>query len=372
MTRSFAPGLAAHACTTVRKLRELPIQGKVLCKVGDEVTAEQVVAEAELQGEMRIVRASDELGLAPTELPRALKVKEGDSVSKDDMLAEISGLWGLFRQSVSSPLSGVIEFISTTTGHIGVRAPATKLELSAYISGRVVEVQEGRSALIESNGAYVQGIFGVGGERLGKLKILPIGQNETFEARHVPADAAGQILVGGKNVSYVAIKAAIKAHAVGIVTSSVDDGALRELLGYDIGVAITGDEQIPITLIITEGFGDLPLSNRVIDILKLHDGKVCSINGATQVRAGAIRPEIIIPLASPPAEISSHDEGDGSLAVGRRIRCVRVPYFGELGTITELPTDPERIETGAWTRVLRATLDRGESVTVPRANVERI
>lgn len=372
MTRSFAPGLAAHANTTVRKLRELPIKGRVLRKVGDEVTADEVVAETELQGEMRIVRASDELGLPPSELTRALKVSEGQIVSKGEVLAEISGLWGLFRQTTYSPLAGTVEFISETTGHIGVRAPATKLELSAYISGRVVEVTEGRSALIETTGAYVQGIFGVGGERLGKLKILPIGQNEVFEAKHVPADAAGQILVGGKNVSYGAIKAAIKAHAVGIVTSSVDDGALRELLGYDIGVAITGDEQIPITLIITEGFGDLPLSNRVLDILKAHDGKVCSINGATQVRAGAIRPEILVPMAVQPVENSLQNEGDGSLALGKRIRCVRVPYFGELGTITELPTDPERIETGAWTRVLRATLDRGDTVTVPRANVERI
>jgi hypothetical protein len=37
---------------------------------------------------------------------------------------------------------------------------------------------------------------------------------------------------------------------------------LREYVGFDIGVAITGDEDLPLTLIITEGFGGMSLSDR--------------------------------------------------------------------------------------------------------------
>jgi hypothetical protein len=199
---------------------------------------------------------------------------------------------------------------------------------------------------------------------------------EILDIKHIPADAAGQILVGGCKVTLAAIRAAVKAHAVGIVTSSVDDVTLREYVGFDIGVAITGDEDLPLTLIITEGFGGMSLSDRVLTILKKYDGKVCSINGATQVRAGAIRPEVIISTGLSPEEgnivSSAANQENGALATGGRIRCIRIPYFGEVGTILELPSNPEKIETGAVTRVLKARLDSGLEVTVPRANVERI
>jgi hypothetical protein len=41
-----------------------------------------------------------------------------------------------------------------------------------------------------------------------------------------------------------------------------------------------------------------------------------------------------------------------------------------MGVIEELPHELVRIETGASVRVLRAKLDDGRQVTVPRANVE--
>lgn len=376
MAGSFAPGLTALDSTSITKVRELPIKGEIVCQIGDEVTADQVIARAEMQGEMRIVRVAEELGISPTELDGALKVKEGDTVVANSPIAEISGLWGLFRQSVVTPISGVVEFISASTGHVGIRAPSRNLELTAYISGKVVGIVPERSVTISTVGAFVQGIFGVGGERLGKLRLLPIQPNEVLDLAHIPADAAGQILVGGSKVTLAAIKAAVKAHAVGLVTSSIDDVTLREYVGYDIGVAITGDEDLPLTLIITEGFGGMPLSDRVLTILKKYDGKVCSINGATQVRAGAVRPEVIIPTGLPQEglnlTVSSVGQEGGALAVGGKIRCIRVPYFGEVGTILELPSNPEKIETGAVTRVLRARLDNGLEVTVPRANVERI
>ena len=97
---------------------------------------------------------------------------------------------------------------------------------------------------------------------------------------------------------------------------------------------------------------------------------MASINGATQVRAGAIRPEIFIEGKNFGSGQAIQDyEG---LDIGARIRGIRAPFFGIAGTVTELPFAAEKIETGAKTRVLRMKLDSGETVTVPRANVELI
>ena len=89
-----------------------------------------------------------------------------------------------------------------------------------------------------------------------------------------------------------------KAHDVGvlgIVGGGINDQDLKVILGYDLGVAITGNEVGP-TLVVTEGFGDISMGERTFDLLCSHEGRKASINGATQIRAGVIRPEVIIPL----------------------------------------------------------------------------
>jgi hypothetical protein len=369
VSSALTPALAVTSRTTLRRRRELPITGEVLVREGDLVEGTHIVARAHLEGELRLVRAAESLGIPASDLPSVLKVDVGAEVPEGAVLAEMRGLWGLFRSVVVSPIAGTVEFVSSVTGHIGVRAASKPLNLNAYIKGRIVAVDANRSVVIESESTFVQGIFGVGGERLGKVRMLPIGGETKVTEREIPEDVEGAILVGGHSPTIGALRKASRGGAVGFVTGSIDDKALREYVGYDIGVALTGDEPVSMTVIITEGFGVLPMSERVVVTLNRVDGCVASINGATQVRAGAQRPELIAPMVQdvPGVEIGGH-----TLSVGARIRLIRVPFFGATGAISELPHALERIETGAHVRVLRAVLDDGRQVTVPRANVELV
>jgi hypothetical protein len=369
VSSALTPALAVTSRTTVRRRRDLPIAGEVLVREGDVVEGAQVVARALLEGELRLVRVAEVLGIPARDLPSVLKVQVGVEVTEGDVIAEMRGVWGLFRSVVTSPISGTIEFVSHVTGHIGVRAKAKPLNLTAYMTGKVVSVEANRSVVIESESTFVQGIFGVGGERLGTVRMLAIAGDTVVTERDIPDRVDGAILVGGHSPTIGALRKASKGGAVGFVTGSIDDKALREYVGYDIGVALTGDEPVSMTVIITEGFGALPMSDRVIATLSRVDGRVACINGATQVRAGAQRPELISPMSQ---DLESVEVGAHTLSVGARIRLIRVPFFGETGTISELPHALERIETGAHVRVLRAVLDDGRHVTVPRANVELV
>ena len=369
MSNALTPALAVTSRTTLRRRRELPIAGAVLVKVGEVVSGSQVIARAQLEGELRLVRAAEALGIPAQDLPAALAIKVGSDVVEGAVLAEMRGLWGLFRSVVASPISGTVEFISNVTGHIGVRAPSKPLDLNAYMAGKVIGVESDRSVVIESESTFVQGIFGVGGERLGIVRMLPIAGVTQVLEEHIPDKIEGAILVGGNSPTIAALRKASQGGAVGFVTGSIDDQALREYVGYDIGVALTGDEPVSMTVIITEGFGALPMSDRVVTTLKRVDGCTACINGATQVRAGAQRPEIIAPMAQ---DAQAGDMAPHTLCVGARIRLIRVPFFGATGTISELPHALERIETGAHVRVLKAALDDGRQVTVPRANVELV
>ncbi len=368
MGQLFSPGLQARRIATVRKLRELSIPGTVTVRVGDRVTADDVVAHADQAGEVMMLRVAEKLGIDPLEVERGLKVTVGQAVSSGDIICEHAGLFGLFRSVFRAPVAGTIDFITARTGHIGVRLPSKRLELRAYIDGVVVDIVPGKSVTIEARGALLQGIFGVGGERSGTIVVLPVGDDEEIHERHIVGDVQGAIVVGGTRPSGAALRYAASQGAVGMVVGSIDDQALAEYLGYDLGIALTGDEAISMSLIVTEGFGAIPMAARTSRILKEFVGRRASLNGATQVRAGALRPEIIIAHAEPGAD--DRDAALEGLRVGASIRLIRVPYFGLRGTITELPAVAQRIDTGAFARVLVARLDDGRTVAVPRANVE--
>jgi len=373
MGTAYTPGLTVSANTVILKTRRLPIKGEVLVQEGEVVQPDTVVARALLPGILQTVRVAQTLGIEPKQIHSALKVKEGDTVEKDQVIAETKGFLGLFRGVAKSPVAGTVELISDVTGHVGVRQPPTVIDVNAYVQGRVVKVLPQEGAVIETQGALIQGIFGVGGERRGTLRVLVSSPNETLTAQHIPDDVAGQILVGGAAVEADAITRAAERGAVGIVAGGIRDTDLIRYLGRDIGVAITGSEDIPLSIIVTEGFGAIQMASRTFRLLKSLEGKTASINGATQIRAGVIRPEIIVPLEDPSHLPESPPAREAQmLDIGSAVRIIREPYFGRLGTVVELPPELMEIESGTHARVLKARLDDGTVAVVPRANVEII
>ncbi len=369
MTQALTPGLQVLAGTVVRKTRELPVPGETLCRLGDTVTPYAVVARAELPGEITILRIPESLGIEPLEALNGLKVDEGDAVAEGDLVCEHVGLFGLFRSRLHASVDGTVEFVARRTGHLGLRLAPHAIELRAYVPGKVVGIDPGKSVTIESRGAFIQGIFGVGGERYGTIRMLDGGPRTVVGRKRIPDDAAGQVLVGGTRPTLEAIQRAAEVGAAGMVVGSIDDQTLTAYLGYELGMAVTGHEDVPLTVIVTEGFGWLPLAERTHSLLQSLDGRAASVNGATQVRAGAVRPEIIV--ARDDVEPGGGEEdAETGLRIGAPIRIIRVPHFGVTAEVAALPPEPQPIETGARTRVLEARLPDGKVVTVPRANVE--
>ena len=280
MGTAYTPGLTVSGQAVVRKTRLLPIKGQVLVRPGDRVEPEQIVARAELPGLITTVKLAELLGVEAREVPSYLTVKEGDALKKGQLLAETKGFFGLFKSRVTAPCDGTFESLFKVSGHMALREPPIPIEKTAYIRGRVVEVMEGNGAVIETEGAFVQGIFGVGGERHGALSVCVDSADTILDAGHITEDHRGRILVGGAGVTAEGIRRAAQVGAFGIVCGGVKDSDLIEYLGFDIGVAITGQESIPITIIVTEGFGFLAMAERTFGLLKSLEGRQASINGA--------------------------------------------------------------------------------------------
>ena len=368
---AYTPGLKVKRAMLVRKTRRLPIPGKVLVEEGDEVDFKTIIARTELAGEPEIVKVAILLGVEPEDVPRYMTKKVGDEVKEGDVIAHYRAFFGLIKRDVVSPVDGVIESISDITGQVVIRKPPVPLEVDAYIPGKVVEVLPNEGAVIETNAAFIQGIFGIGGETHGVIKMAVDSPDEELTADHISDDDRGAILIGGSLVTLDALRKGVEVGVSCIVAGGIRHRDLTEFMGEEIGVAITGHEEVGLTLIITEGFGKLRMSRRAFNLFKSFDGYKAAANGATQIRAGVMRPEVIIPH-SEFYEEKSGDELAAGMVPGTPVRIIRAPYFGAIGRVHSLPIDLQQVETESYVRVLEVELEDGRIVTVPRANVEII
>lgn len=374
MAHAYTPGLKVARDEVVRKQRRLPLKGDVVVGVGDSVTPNQIVAHTEIPGDPESVNMANLLGIESSDVPGRMFVNEGDEVEKGQVVAVNTAFFGLIKNERRAPITGVVEMISPVTGQVLFRHPPVPLDVKAYVRGRVAEVIPEEGVIVETRGALIQGIFGVGGEHQGDIRVMVDRPDAVLDPSDIDSDCEGQILVVGLLATSDMLYRAAEVGAVGVVAGGIIDEDLVDYLGYDIGVAITGQEDIPLALIVTEGFGPMEIAPRTFELLQELEGRYASMTGATQIRAGVMRPEIVCPHDDQ-EEMSGADTADElamGLGIGTPIRIIREPYFGEQAEVIELPLTLEVVESEARVRVLKARLEDGTEVVVPRANVEII
>jgi len=373
MAHAYTPGLKVTEELLVKKRRILPLKGDVVVKVGDEVSPDDVVARTHLPGNVVPLNVANKLGLPPEDLELVMVKKEGDEIKEGEPLAIKKSFIKWFSSTCEATINGKVESISHVTGQVLQRGEPIPVEVKAYLKGKVTEVIPNEGVVVTCVGSFVQGIFGIGGETSGNIVIATPDNSTVLSEDLIKPEMKDMIIVGGSLVTADAFRKALKIGIRGIVVGGLDDKDLRDFLGYDIGVAITGSEDISTTLVITEGFGQMNMAAKTYELLKQHEGEMACINGATQIRAGVIRPEVVIPAASQvKVEESARSEEIQGLQAGSVIRVIRHPYFGQLGKVTDLPSPLQKLESESKARVLEVEFDDGTRATVPRANVEMI
>ncbi|WP_237225845.1 hypothetical protein [Rubinisphaera sp. JC750] len=374
MAHAYTPGLKVSERTTLHVRRQLPIAGKVDVNQGDTVSARDVVAEASIPGNVYPINLANQIGVSPADIQSCMLVNEGDPVEVGTVLGRSKGIFGLFKQSYASKTAGTLETVSKITGQIIIRGAPLPVQVLAYVPGQIIEVLPDHGVVIESTVSLIQGIFGIGGEQYGEIRMVCEKSNQPLTADLITADMRGQILIGGARMTNDAIEKAREVGASAVVSGGIDDQDLKTILGYDLGVAITGTEKIETTLIITEGFGDIGMAERTFELFKSRSGSLASVNGATQIRAGVMRPEVVIPIETAEKSNDVFEDGvfEGILEPGTLVRIIRDPYFGVIGRVAGLPAEPQVLGSGSKARVLEVEVNGEPPLTVPRANVEII
>ena len=372
MAHAYTPGLKVLQRTTVDKERRLPLKGEVLVEAGKIVAPDDIVARTHLPGNVQMVNIANLLNIDAQDIAEVMLVKIGSKIKEGELLAETKGLFGFFKSSAASPVDSVLESISDVTGQVVLREAPIPVEIDAYMNGKVASVLEEEGVVVTANAVFIQGIFGIGGENRGELRVLVDNRDDELTPEMITVDVKGAVIVGGSFISLEAYKKAISMGAAAVVAGGFNYHDLEDVLGYTLGVAITGSEDLGTSLILTEGYGRIPMGNRSFELLQQHNGKFTSVNGATQIRAGVIRPEIVIPLTADDSMGSGSDKDTASgISASSLVRVIRAPYFGDIGTIVSLPSELQQMESETMVRVAEVEIG-GESLVIPRANLEMV
>ena len=368
MAHSYTPGLKVLKNTEILKERRLPLKGQVESKIGDIVKPDDIVANTDLPGNVQMINVANQLNIDAGDIEDYMIKDSGESIKKNDLMAETKGIFGFFKSSVFSPVDGTVESISTVTGQVVLREAPIPVEIDAYIEGQIDAVISEEGVVVKANGVFIQGIFGIGGESRGKIKSIVDNRDSVITKDMITSESKGKIIVGGSFISLDAYKKAIACEVAGVVVGGFNYYDLEDVLGYTLGVAITGSEDIVTSLIVTEGYGKIQMGQQTFDLLTSHNGRLASINGATQIRAGVIRPEIIIPTTD------STNQSEGAkktlgIVEGSLVRVIRSPNFGQIGKVKELPSELRKMESETMVRIAIIEIDEN-LFEIPRSNLE--
>lgn len=373
MGHAYTPGLKVADKILITKKRILPLKGDILVRVGEKVKPDTVVARTLLPGNVEPFNVANILGIPPEDIMYHMLRKEGERVKQGEVIAKSKSFFGLFSSECKSKAEGTMESISSVTGQVLIRGNPIPVEIKAYLDGEVIEVYEREGVAVSTWGSFIQGIFGIGGETHGEIKVVTKDNTEILTDKLIDKNCKDKVVVGGSLVTADAIKKAISLGAKGIVVGGFSDKDLRDFLGYDLGVAITGSEELGITLVITEGFGQINMAEKTFNLLKSKEGEMACMNGATQIRAGVIRPEVVIPFKEDVHKKEEKEKFENiGLTVGYPIRVIREPYFGKLGKVSALPPALQKLESESSARVLEVEFEDGTKAIIPRANVEML
>src|SRR5437867_4756272 len=189
MAHSYTPGLKVSAFTKLRRERKLPLAGDVVVSLGQRVTAETIVARTELPGNVQTVNVANLLGVLPEDVEECLTKPPGAKADKGEVFAESRSFFGLFRSKCHAPVRGTIESVSKVTGQVLLREEPIPVEVDAYVDGIIVEVHPKSGVTVETRGAFIQDIFGVGGEASGELRVSVPGPEAPLDARAFDASS---------------------------------------------------------------------------------------------------------------------------------------------------------------------------------------
>jgi hypothetical protein len=360
--------------------RLLERAGRVEVGVGDIVTPDTVVARSAKADKTITLYVASELGVPNDKIQRYLSKPTGSSFTAGEVVARARR--GMRSASLTAPMAGTLAAVDEAAGTVQLVVSSESGELRALVHGDVDRVTPDRGALIRTSGSRVFGILGFGPEAVGRIAVGLDRPDRELTADQVKDSWRGALVLTGMTVGVPAMQRLQQAGVAGIIVGSLAEADVRRMLSQGAEAAQVGaaafwspghagspfamrGSQAPFAIVVTEGFGRIPMADPLFSFLRQHESAVASVRPTTAVGEGLSRPEIYLTGGADTAE----DDGraNDELFIGRSVR-ITGGALGSIGTLTAEPYERVGHDGG---RELVAVVQRGnEEVLVPAANLE--
>jgi hypothetical protein len=329
------------------------------------VAADTVIGEAELPRGYLLVEMEQELGRAGRKARAVMLKQVGEHVLEGEVIARTGGL---VQKEYTSPVDG--EIADMRDSRVLIEVAPEPVEAIALYPGKVVSVMARVGVVIESSGALVQGDLGIGPALRATLHCPVPSGDLPLLAGQITEEHVGGILIGGRTLDAAALDQAVAAQVRGVIVASLHSSLLAPI------------RESGLSLIVTEGLGDVAMPERTFDLLCEHVDQEVTFapthegTAAPTVLAGH-KPELFGYARE--SDLPDAEAAQPTLAVqgapflaGTRVRVLRAPHQYAEGRIVSLPEVPQRLASGLTVWGAEVDLDSGERVFFPLQNLESI
>jgi hypothetical protein len=335
----------------VQRTRKLPFPGRLLVKMGDSVSPEDVVAEGSIPDGFVVIDLCKALGVPLDDVASCLVREEGEWVQKDDILAQSEGA---IERVIRAPADGKI--VDCTQGEIILASGENLVQARAGMVGVVDEVLPEVGVIIKARGTLLQGCWGNGHFGSGTLRVIEESIEESLSGDHLESIEPGQVVAVGS------------CQDAEPVLNLAEKGVKGILIGVLSTSLIAAVNSLGIPVMVLQGFGDFPPDKNSFALMKSREGALASINASQVDRTSGCRPEVILQWEG--------DKGEGDLGFrsellpGQRVQVNSGAYWGKMGVVIDLPRAPIHFESGLLALSAVVQLDHHEDVvSVPHQNL---
>ena len=339
--------------TTIQRQRILPVPGKIIVRKGQKVSASDTLAEADLNPEHLLLNLGRGLGIADDAVDEVVQCRVGDLLAEGDIIA---GPVGLARRVVRAPKRGRVMLIGS--GQALLALQTTPFELKAGISGQVIELISDRGAVVETVGALIQGVWGNGLIDFGLMLVLAKSPEQILNSSQLDVSMRGAVVLGGHLGDAETLQTAADLPLRGLIVGSMEPGLIPLA------------QKVPFPVVVIDGFGHRRMTPAAFRLLSTNERREVSLNAEPWDRYTGARPEVVIPLPAtgdPPIPRTAL-----IFRIDQTVRVNLAPYTGMIGKINSLEPGQQVFPSGIRTKAAEVSLENGENVLLPLANLEVI
>ncbi len=339
--------------------------GEAVCAVkpGDKVQPGKTVFEGMESEVLESMHLCKELGVRPEEVGKYLLKGDGEILDKGDEIAVRTVSMGMAERVVKAENEGRVSLQRVDSGVVDIIGPASEKSVVAQVSGKVKSVLPSKRMqreVVISVPGYVSKPFVCAGENVSGGLVLIKDGNSVYRVRDIDEnECKGRIVVAGRSLNLKLYEAIVEAGAVGVIVGGMSRADFMELGKlsnkkgkYEEAV----DKNMAIPVVITEGWGTIPVNQVLMEKLRDDEGGQAYINSEEN--------ELLIyddgglsGSASSGSVSDGDDEEDADVCEpisGMVVQIWDMPYWGYSGEIVNVMGDEElvQVKLGSGEKVL--------------------